>query len=465
MRDIFRTKSIDMLKLGAEKSSLKKSLGMADLIFLGIGCVIGTGIFVLTGVAAAKYAGPGIMFSFVLAGIACLFTALAYAELASMVPISGTVYAYSYVSLGEIFAWLTGWCLFLEYSVGASVVAAGWSGYMTNMLEHCGIVLPASLTTIPSGGGLVNLPAMIIVLILTLLLVRGTKESIKLNKILVFIKLFVIAIFILLALPHVETSNWTPLLPYGFAGIAQGAAFIFLAYCGFDAVATAAEECRNPNRDLPIGIIVSLLICTALYIIVAAILTGIVPYGDLDTAAPVSFALHAIGQHLGAALIGAGAIAGITTVLLVLMYGQSRVIFSMSRDGLLPQSICSVHARFGTPYKVTIIVGILVALMAGFMPINQLVEFSNIGALAVFIAAAVGALLLRYTAPDAIRPFRCPALPIVALLAIFSCSYLIFSLSLNTWYLFIAWIMVGLVVYFAYSYRNSTMNGDVALKN
>ena len=454
-----------MLKQGAEKSNLKKTLGALDLILLGIGCVIGTGIFVLTGVAAAKYAGPGIMFSFILAGFACLFTALAYAELASMVPISGTVYAYSYVSLGEIFAWLTGWCLILEYSVGASVVAAGWSGYMTNLLAHCGIALPVSLTTIPSAGGLINLPAMLIVLLLTLLLIRGTKETAKLNKILVFVKLFVIVIFILLAGPMVDFSNWTPLMPYGFAGIAQGAAFIFFAYTGFDAVATAAEECRNPNRDLPLGIIMSLVVCTVLYIIVAAILTGIVPYRELDTAAPVAFALQAIGQHFGAALIGTGAIAGITTVLLVLMYGQSRVIFSMSRDGLVPRSICSVHSRFGTPYKVTIIVGIFVAIMAGFMPINEMAEIANIGALSVFIAAAIGALILRYTAPDAKRPFKCPALPAVALLAIFSCSYLIFSLSLKTWYLFAGWVAVGLIVYFAYSYRNSTLNCEVAIKS
>lgn len=457
MSDIFRIKEIGVLSSGPAAGQLKRTMGPIDMIMLGVGCVIGTGIFVLTGVAAARYAGPGIMISFIISGLACLFTALAYAELASMVPVAGTVYAYSYASIGEIAAWVTGWSLILEYSIGAGVVAAGWSSYAISLLSGLGVSLPRSITTIPVEGGIVNLPAVLIVLALSLLLVRGTRESARLNKVLVVIKLLVILTFIVLALPFVKASNWTPLLPYGFIGVAQGAAIIFFAYTGFDAVATAAEECRNPKRDLPLGIIVSLLICTVLYIVVAAVLTGVVDYHDLDTAAPVTFALHSLGNHLGAAVVGAGAIAGITTVLLVLMYGQSRVIYSMSRDGLIPAGICNIHRSYGTPYKVTLLVGAFVALVAGFMPLGDMAELANIGVLFAFIIAAVAALVLRRTKPDAERPFRCPYLPLVALLAVFSCSYLMFSLNTGTWLKFIGWSALGILVYFAYGYRNSLL--------
>jgi APA family basic amino acid/polyamine antiporter len=427
------------------------------MIMLGVGCVIGTGIFVLTGVAAARYAGPGIVISFILAGFACLFTALAYSELASMVPVAGTVYAYSYVSLGEIAAWITGWSMILEYSVGAGVVAAGWSGYATGILKEIGITLPHALTAIPTEGGIMNLPAILIVGMLSLLLVRGTRESSTLNKVLVIIKLTVISIFIVMALPFVDISNWTPLLPFGLLGVAQGAAVIFFAYTGFDAVATAAEECHNPRRDLPIGIMVSLAVCTILYIVVAAVLTGVVNYQSLDTAAPVTFALHTLGNPLGAAIVGIGAIAGITTVLLVLMYGQSRILYSMSRDGLIPSSICNIHKSYGTPYKVTILVGLFVAMVAGFMPLSDMAELANIGVLFPFIVAATAAMILRLTNPGTERPFRCPYLFVVAELAIFSCGILMFSLNMGTWLKFIGWITLGMIIYFAYGYRHSSM--------
>ncbi|SDF23781.1 amino acid permease [Sporolituus thermophilus] len=456
--NIFRTKSIDSLKEGAEQKGLKKTLGALDMVMLGIGCIIGTGIFVLTGVAAAKYAGPGIMLSFVLSGLACAFAALAYAELAAMVPVAGSAYTYSYAALGEIIAWMVGWNLVLEYSVGSSAVAAGWSGYMVGLLKSAGIELPHAFTAVPADGGIVNLPAMVIALFLSALLVRGTKESATLNKILVFIKLAAVFIFLVLAGPKVNPANWSPLMPYGFSGVAAGAAIIFFAYIGFDAVATAAEECRNPNRDLPIGIVGSLAVCTILYIAVAGVLTGVVPYQQLNNAEPVAYALRTIGYNMGSALVGTGAIAGITTVLLVLMYGQTRIFFAMSRDGLIPASICKIHPKYGTPHIITLVAGIAVALIAGFTPIGIIAELTNIGTLFAFVVAAVGVFVLRYTKPDVHRPFRCPAVTIVAPLAVLSCSYLMYNLPGETWVRFIVWSAIGLAVYFIYSYRNSALN-------
>ncbi len=456
--NILRTKKIDDLISSAERKGLKKTLGASDMVMLGVGCIIGTGIFVLTGVAAAKYAGPGIMLSFVLSGLACAFAALAYAELASMVPVAGSAYTYSYAALGEIIAWIVGWNLILEYSVGSSAVAAGWSGYMVGLLKSAGIELPKAYTAVPADGGIVNLPAMLIALFLSVLLVRGTKESATLNKILVFIKLAAVFIFLVLAGPKVNPANWTPFMPYGFSGVAGGAAIIFFAYIGFDAVATAAEECRNPNRDLPIGIIGSLVVCTILYIAVAAVLTGVVPYTELNNAEPVAYALRAIGYNLGSALVGTGAIAGITTVLLVLMYGQTRVFFAMSRDGLIPAGICKVHPKYGTPHVITILAGVAVALIAGFTPIGIIAELTNIGTLFAFVVAAIGVFVLRKTRPDLHRPFRCPAVSIVAPLAVLSCGYLMYNLPGETWLRFFIWSAIGFVVYFLYSYRNSELN-------
>jgi basic amino acid/polyamine antiporter, APA family len=456
--NIFRTKSIALLKEGAEVHCLKKTLGALDLVLLGIGCIVGTGIFVLTGVAAAKYAGPGIMLSFVISGAACTFAALAYAELAAMVPVTGSAYTFTYAAIGEIVAWMVGWNLVLEYTVGSSAVAAGWSGYMVGLLKSGGINLPLDFTAVPADGGIVNLPAMLITLFLTYLLVRGTKESAKLNKFLVFIKLTAVFIFLLLAAPNVNPANWTPFMPFGFTGVAGGAAIIFFAYIGFDSVATAAEECRNPSRDLPIGIVGSLIVCTILYIAVAAALTGIVPYQQLNNAEPVAYALRTIGYNMGSALVGTGAIAGITTVLLVFMYGQSRIFFAMSRDGLIPASVCKVHPKYGTPYVITIIAGIVVSLIAGFAPIGIIAELTNIGTLFAFLVAAIGVLVLRCTQPDAERPFKCPAVVIVAPLGVIFCGYLMFNLPNDTWLRFAIWSAVGFAIYFIYSYRHSTLN-------
>lgn len=456
--NIFRTKRVNDLIAETEQKGLKKTLGALDLVLLGIGCIIGTGIFVLTGVAAAKYAGPGIMLSFVLSGLACTFAALAYAELASIVPVAGSAYTYSYAALGEFIAWLVGWNLILEYSVGSSAVAAGWSGYMIGLLKSAGISLPTAYTAVPADGGIVNLPAMLIALFLSVLLVRGTKESVTLNKVLVLIKLGAVFIFLFLATPKVDPLNWTPFMPYGFAGVAGGAAIIFFAYIGFDAVATAAEECRNPNRDLPIGIIGSLLVCTILYIVVAAVLTGVVPYTELNNAEPVAYVLRSIGYNLGSALVGTGAIAGITTVLLVLMYGQTRVFFAMSRDGLIPAAIAKVHPTYGTPHIITLVAGIAVALIAGFTPIGVIAELTNIGTLFAFVVAAIGVFVLRRTRPDLHRPFRCPAVSLVAPLAVISCSYLMYNLPAETWIRFFIWSGLGVIFYFGYSYRNSALN-------
>lgn len=458
MAGIFRTKSINLIKEGAEAKGLKKTLGATDLVLLGIGCIIGTGIFVLTGVAAAKYAGPGIMLSFVLSGLACAFAALAYAELAAMVPVAGSAYTYTYAALGEIIAWIVGWNLILEYSVGSSAVAAGWSGYVVGLLQSAGIVLPKAYTAVPADGGIVNLPAVLIALFLSMLLVRGTKESVTLNKVLVVVKLVAVFIFLALAGPKVNPANWTPLMPYGFSGVAAGAAIIFFAYIGFDAVATAAEECRNPNRDLPIGIVGSLIVCTILYIVVAGVLTGVVPYTELNNAEPVAYALRAIGYNIGSALVGTGAIAGITTVLLVLMYGQTRIFFAMSRDGLIPASICKVHPKYGTPHIITIVAGIAVALIAGFTPIGIIAELTNIGTLFAFVVSAIGVWVLRITRPDLERPFKCPAVSVIAPLAILSCGYLMYNLPHETWIRFFVWSAIGFVVYFLYSYRNSALN-------
>jgi APA family basic amino acid/polyamine antiporter len=456
--NLFRTKNIaDMIK-GTEKHALKKTLGALDLVLLGIGCIIGTGIFVLTGVAAAKFAGPGIMLSFVLSGAACAFAALAYAELAAMIPVAGSAYTFAYAALGEIVAFVVGWALICEYTVGASAVAAGWSGYVVGLCKSVGVILPKAWTSVPSDGGIVNLPAIIIVAVLTYLLILGTKESATLNRILVFIKLAVVALFLILATPHVNPVNWHPFMPFGFKGVAGGAAIVFFAYIGFDAVSTAAEECKNPNRDVPIGIVGSLVVCTVLYIAVAAVLTGVVPYTLLNNSEPVAFALRHIGMNAGSAMVALGAICGITTVLLVLIYGQTRVFFAMARDGMIPQFLVKVHPKYGTPHVITVITGTAVCIMSGLLPIDIIAELCNMGTLLAFCIVSIGVLVLRATQPDTPRPFRCPAPMIVVPLAVIFCGYLIANLPVQTFEFFGAWFLIGMVVYFSYSHRNSLLS-------
>ena len=369
---------------------------------LGIGAIIGTGIFVLTGVAAADYAGPALILSFVVSGITCTFAALCYAELAAMIPIAGSAYTYGYVGLGEIWAWIIGWDLILEYVVAVAAVAVGWSGYIVSLLGSGGITIPAALCNPPGqSGGIVNLPAIIILAIVTAFLVRGVSESAKLNNILVIIKLAVVILFIVVAIGHVKPANWNPFFPYGVSGVFKGAAIIFFAYVGFDAVATAAEEVKNPQKDLPIGIVASLIVCTVLYIVVSAILTGVLPYTAYkNNAAPVAFALQQIGISWGSALVAVGAVCGITSVLLVMTFGATRILFSLSRDGLLPQVFSDVHPRLGTPIKSTVLIGCLTMVLSGFLQIGRLAEMTNIGTLTAFAIVSISVIVLRNRRPD-----------------------------------------------------------------
>ena len=455
--DLFRKKDIGALRSMAQKSGLTRNLSVFDLVFLGIGSVIGTGIFVLTGIGAALYAGPGISLSFVLASIACAFAGLAYAEYASMVPVAGSAYAYTYASLGEFLAFIVGWNLILEYTVTCSTVAAGWSGYVVGLLASGGIELPVAFTKVPEEGGIINVPAIVITMFLCILLVRGTKETVMVNRILVFVKLAVIALFFILAVPNVDPMNWEPFLPYGAQGISAGAAIVFFAYIGFDAVATSAEEAKNPDRDLPIGILGSLGVCAVLYFFVALVLTGIVPYSDLNTPEPVAYALRVIGYPIGSAIVAVGAICGITTVLLVLLYGQARIFFALSRDGMIPAGICKIHKLYRTPYLVTIGGCILVSIIAGFAPIHLIAEMANIGTLSAFFIAGFGVLYLRITRPEVPRGFKCPAIYFVSPMAMICCGYLMYNLPIHTWIRFVVWCVIGCIVYFGYSYKHSKL--------
>ena len=455
--NLFRKKDIAHLAQDAEKSGFVRNLTAFDLVFLGIGSVIGTGIFVLTGVGAALYAGPGISLSFVLASIACAFAGLAYAEYASMVPVAGSAYAYTYASLGEFLAFIVGWNLILEYTVTCSTVAAGWSGYVVGLLSSGGIDLPVAFTKVPEEGGIINVPAILITMFLCILLVRGTKETVMINRILVFVKLAVIVIFFVLAVPNIDPTNWDPFLPYGTQGISAGAAIVFFAYIGFDAVATSAEEAKNPSRDLPIGILGSLGVCAVLYFFVALVLTGVVPYTDLNNAEPVAYALRVIGYPIGSAIVAVGAICGITTVLLVLLYGQARIFFALSRDGMIPAGICKIHKLYRTPYLVTIGGCILVSIIAGFAPIHLIAEMANIGTLSAFFIAGFGVLYLRIKRPDIKRGFKCPAIYFVAPMAMICCGYLMYNLPIHTWIRFVVWCGIGFVVYFGYSYKHSKL--------
>jgi basic amino acid/polyamine antiporter, APA family len=455
--NVLRIKPIEDIFAHAETKRLKPTLGAIDLVFLGVGAIIGVGIFVLTGVAAAKYAGPGLVFSFVLSGTACALAALAYAELASMVPVAGSAYTYAYAVLGEAAAWIVGWNLVLEYAVSAAPVASGWSGYFQAILASGGIHLPNAITQVPARGGIIDLPAMIIVLFITALLVIGTHHSSRFNIVMVAVKLTALTVFLAIATPHVDPMNWQPLMPFGWSGVATGAAIVFFAYIGFDAVSTAAEECRNPNRDLPIGIIGSLIVCTILYIVVAGVLTGVVSYKLLDNPEPLSFALRHLGYRFGSALVATGAIAGITTVLLVLIYGQTRIFFVMSRDRLLPPVLCKLHHRFGTPYVITLITGGVVSLITAFFPIDVIAELSNIGTLFAFLTVSLGVMVLRVRRPDLKRPFRCPAIWLVGPGGILFCGYLMYSLPLDTWLRFGIWSLVGILVYAFYGSRRSLL--------
>jgi len=457
----FRKKPISAFTSEKESStSLKKALGAFDLSMLGIGAIIGTGIFVLTGVAAAEHAGPALILSFVLAGLACVFAALCYAEFASTVPAAGSAYTYSYAAFGEIIAWMMGWTLILEYGFASSAVASGWSGYFQGLLKGFGIELPKAISSAynPSAGTYVDVPAILIVLVITFLLTQGVKKSSRMNNIMVLIKLAVVLLFIAVGAWYVKPVNWTPFMPFGFSGVATGAATVFFAYIGFDAVSTAAEEVKNPKRNMPIGIIASLLVCTVLYIVVSAILTGIVPYTELNVKNPVAFALTYIHQDWVAGLISVGAITGITTVLLVMMYGQTRLFYAISRDGLLPSIFSKVNKKSHVPVLNTWVTAGAVSVFCGIIPLGKLAELTNIGTLFAFIVVSIGVLVLRKTQPDLTRGFKVPFVPVVPILAVVFCGYLVLQLPKMTWISFGVWLVIGLFIYFFYGRNHSKLN-------
>jgi APA family basic amino acid/polyamine antiporter len=458
---MFRTKPIDnILTQSKGEQGLQRVLRPYELILLGIGAVVGTGIFVITGIAAADYSGPAIILSFIFAGLICILAALCYAEFSAMVPVAGSAYTYCYASLGEIWAWIIGWDLILEYAVSISAVAVGWSAYVVSLLRDFGIALPPECINPPGvSGGLINLPAIAIILLIMIVLIIGMKESARLNTLIVIINVTVILLFLALGYSHIDAVNWHPFMPFGWTGVFAGAAIVFFAYIGFDAVLTAAEEVENPQKNLPRGIIGAVVIVMILYVAVAAVLTGMIPSAEFhQTSAPVAFALNSIGITWGAALISVGALCGITSVILVTLYGQTRIFFAMARDGLLPGFFSEIHATLKTPAKVTLVVGIITAVLAGFVPLDVIAELVNIGTLAAFIIVACGILVLRKTQPGVDRPFRCPCMPWIPVLCIISCGVLILMLPAITQMRFILWMTLGLCLYFLYGAKNSSNN-------
>ncbi|GIP47566.1 amino acid transporter [Paenibacillus sp. J53TS2] len=462
---LLRKKSISFMlqekqMAGSSPGGMKKELGVFDLAMLGIGCIVGTGIFVLTGVAAAQHAGPGLILSFILAGIVCAFCALCYAEFASMVPVSGSAYTYSYATFGELIAWILGWDLILEYGFAASMVASGWSGYFQGLISGMGITLPTALSSAfdPANGTYVDVPAILIVLVLTFIVSRGSKESSRLNSIMVIVKIAVILLFIVVGAFYVKPGNWTPFMPFGFSGVVTGAATAFLSYIGFDAVATAAEEVKNPQKDLPRGIMWSLVVCSLLYVLVTGVLTGIVPYAELNVKNPVAFALQYINQNWVAGFISLGAIVGITTVLFVLLFGQTRLLYAIGRDGLLPKPLARLNPKTGVPANSTWATGVIVAIFAGLIPLRKLADLVSIGTLFAFISVSLGIIILRKSRPDLERSFKVPLVPWIPVLAVLTCGYLLISLPAVTWIAFLIWMVIGLIVYFAYGYKHSELS-------
>lgn len=453
-----------------DDNGLHRCLGAWDLTLLGIGGIIGTGIFVLTGVAAATQAGPAVVLSFVIAGVASTFAALAYSEMAASVGGTGSAYGYSYASFGELIAWIIGWDLVLEYGVAASAVAVGWSGYFNNALTAIGLPLPPELLNGPFAEtpGLVNLPAVAIILVLMGLLVAGVRESARLNAAIVFIKLLAIVIFIAVAVFHVNPANWEPFMPFGWfghdpdtgktIGVLAGASLVFFAYIGFDAVSTAVSEAKNPQRDVPIGTLAALVVCTVLYIAVSGLLTGIVPYHSLNVPSPVAFGLQQVGINWASALVATGAITGLTTAMLVCYYALTRILMGISQDGLLPPFFGKISEKTKTPVNTTILCGLIMAAMAGFMPLGALAELVNIGTLFAFIIVCGGVMVLRRIAPDMPRPFKTPMVNTVCILGILSCLALIAFLPLVTHLRFVLWLAAGLLIYFFYSAKRSKLN-------
>ena len=489
---LFAKKSLKLLlEEMAGEHRLKRVLGPVALTSLGVGAVIGAGIFVATGSAAHNVAGPALMISYVVAGLTCIFAALCYAEFASMAPVAGSAYTYAYTTMGELFAWIIGWDLVLEYAVGAATVANGWSGYFQSVLNKFGIYVPDfcnQATVIYKDGAFIatgswfNLPAVAVTILVTLILVKGISESANFNALMVVLKVVAVLFVILVGAFYIHPENWTPFAPYGWTGLSffgipvmgqtnqggepvgmlAGAAIIFFAYIGFDSVSTHAEEAKNPQRDVPIAIMTSLAICTVLYVAVVAVLTGMVKYDQIDANAGVSSAFKTAGLPWAEFIIAAAGVAGITSVLLVMMLSAPRVFLAMARDGLVPHKFFSdVHPRFQTPWKSTILIGAFVSVLAGFLPIDALLHLTNIGTLFAFVIVCAAVLIMRKTNPDAERPFRCPLVPLVPLLGIGACLMLMFSLPAANWWRLIAWLGLGLVIYFAYGRHHSVLGKEM----
>ncbi|MBU3072135.1 amino acid permease [Clostridium estertheticum] len=457
--DIWKKKTLEQMLHSAEKSDLKKNLTSKDLAALGIGAVVGTGIFVSTGVGA-HLAGPAVVLSFIVAAVISALCALTYSELATMFPVAGSTYAYSYVAFGELIAWIIGWDLMLEYLVSSAAVASGWSGTFVGLLSSAGLNLPNAIIKTPSAGGIIDMPAVLITMFVTWILFIGIKESAKLNNKIVLIKVGVIILFVILGVFHINVANYKPFAPFGWSGVMAGASIIFFAYIGFDAVSTAAEETINPKRDVPRGLAICLGIVIILYIAVALVITGMVPYKEIIENNAVPGALARFGINWGAALVGTGAVIGMISTLLVMLYGQIRVFMVMSRDGLLPKVFSKVHPIHKTPTLCTIITGSIAGIMAGFLPLDEIIKLCNIGTLFAFILVSIGVIVLRKTMPNIERKFRCPWVPVLPIISALSCIYLMSALPLVTWIRFIIWLLIGIVIYFVYSRHHSLLQKE-----
>lgn len=456
---IFRKKSLEEMLEGVQKTALKKNMKGRDIAALGIGAVVGTGIFVATG-EGAHAAGPAVIISFILAAIVACLCGLSYCELATMFPVAGSTYSYSYIAFGEIVAMIIGWCLTSEYLVATSAVASGWSGTFVGILKGAGIILPQAITASPSKGGILDLPAILITLILTILLCYGMKESTRVNNIIVGIKIFIILVFITLGVSHINATNYTPFMPFGWKGIFAGTTTIFFSYIGFDAIATSAEEAENPKRDMKMGLIICLSVVSFLYVAVAFVLTGMVPFREIISENAVPGALARVGINWGSALVGTGAILGMISTILAVLYGQVRVFMVMSRDGLLPEAFSKIHPKHNTPYISTIITGVTASIIAGILPLDIIVQFLSIGTLLSFMLVSLGVIVLRKTMPEIERKFRCPGVPFTPAITILCCLVLLSRIHIKTWIGFIVWLTIGLIVYFTYGRKHSVLQNE-----